>query len=193
MPPNRLYVDEILSVGMVKAGDNPESEVMLWKSHDDEKKPEPADVVARAQRQLEEIRKERRQWEEVDKIEARPKDTNMTSNTPATDALITSIEKQRARNRGEEVADNFDELVAKRLDAWAGRRQIENEIAGKYGSLSTPRIDQRVKIKALWWQSPDGQLIKDLLRDGTNAGQDSELIEKSLDGETAAALSRLYD
>ncbi len=30
--PNRLFVDEILSVGMVKAGDNPESEVLIYKS-----------------------------------------------------------------------------------------------------------------------------------------------------------------
>ena len=30
--PNRLFVDEILSVGMVKAGDNPDAEVVIYKS-----------------------------------------------------------------------------------------------------------------------------------------------------------------
>ena len=188
MAPNRLYIDEILSIGLVGKGDNPDSSVMLYKSRD-KKHREPTLNDYRAQ--LEEIRKDHRHWEEVDRIEARPKDTNMPSNTPATDSLIAHIEKDRARARGEKVALDFDEVVAKKLDNWAARRQIENEIAGKYGSLSTPRIDQRVKIKALWWQSPDGQLVKEKLRDGTNAGQDSELIVKSLDGETAAALNRL--
>ena len=115
----------------------------------------------------------------------------MPSNTPATDALIAHIEKDRARARGEEVADDFDEVVVKKLEAWAGRRQMENEIAGKWGSTTTPRVGQRIKIKAAWWQSPDGQLVKAKLRDKTSAGQDSELIMKSLDGETAAAIARL--
>jgi hypothetical protein len=190
MARNRLFVDEILSIGMVAAGDNPDAEVLLFKARDFDKEPrEP--TLNDYRRQLEEIRKDHRHWEEVDRIEHRQKDTNMPSKTPATDALIAHIEKDRARAQGEEVADDFDEMVAKKLEAWAGRRQIENEIAGKYGSLSTPRIDQRVKIKALWWQSPDGQLVKDKLRDKTSAGQDGELIVKSLDGETAAALSRL--
>ncbi len=30
--PNRLFVDEILSVGMVKAGDNPDAEVVIYES-----------------------------------------------------------------------------------------------------------------------------------------------------------------
>jgi len=191
MARNRLFVDEIVSVGLVAAGDNEPAEVVLFKSRDfDKKRREP--TLSDYRDQLEDIKKERQHDQEVDKSEHRRKD-NMPSNTPATDALITSIEKNRARDRGEEVADNFDELVAKRLESWAARRQIENEIAGKYGSLSTPRVDQRVKIRNLWWASPDGQLIKGLLRDGANAGKDGELIVKSLDGETAAALSRLYD
>jgi len=187
--PNRLFVDEILSVGLVNAGDNPDAEVVLFKSREDEERREPTLDDYRAQ--LEEIEKERQHQQNVDRIEARPKDSNMPSNTPATDALIAHIEKDRARAQGEEVADDFDETVAKKLDAWAGRRQIENEIAGKWGSTTTPRVGQRIKIKALWWQSPDGQLVKAKLRDKTSAGQDSELIMKSLDGETAAALSRL--
>lgn len=31
--PNRLFVDELVSVGMVAAGDNPEAEVLIYKSH----------------------------------------------------------------------------------------------------------------------------------------------------------------
>jgi len=184
MAPNRLWVDEILSIGLVAAGDNPDAEVLIYKSRNGERR-EPS--LADYRRQLEEIAKDHRHWEEVDRIEARPKDTNMPSKTPATDALIAHIEKNRARARGEEVAADLDETIKKKLENWAGRVQIRNEIKGKYGSLSTPRADQRVKIKALWWQSPDGALVKELLRDGTNAGQDGELILESLDGETAAA------
>lgn len=156
---------------------------------EDEERREP--TLADYRQQLAEIEKDRQHDQEVDKIEARPKDTNMPSKTPATDALIAHIEKDRARAQGEEVPDDLDETIKKKLESWAGRVQIRNEIKGKYGSLSTPRLDQRIKIKALWWQSPDGQLVKELLRDSTSAGQDSELILKSLDGETAAALSRL--
>jgi len=187
---NRLFVDEILSIGLVGKGDNEPAEVVLFKSRDFEKKHrEP--TLDDYRNQLEEISKERRHDQEVDRIAARPKDTNMKSNTPVTDGLIAKIQRDRDRDQGLEVEPSFDEMVAKKLDSWAGRVQIRNEIKGKYGSLSTPRVDQRIKIKALWWQSPDGQLIKEKLRDGTNAGQDSELIIKSLDGETAAALSRL--
>jgi len=189
MPPNRLFVDEILSIGLVGQGDNPESEVLLWKSREDRREPSLNDH----RRQLEQISKDRRHDQEVDRIGNRPKDNKMPSNTPVTDRLIESIEKNRARDRGEEVPDSFDEMVDKKLESWAARAQIRNEIAGKYGSLSTPRVDQRVKIRALWWQSPDGKLVKEKLRDGTNAGQESELIMKSLDGETAAALNRLDD
>jgi len=171
VPPNRLFVDEILSIGLVGKGDNPESSVVIYKSRDfDKKHREPS--LADYRRQIETITKERQHDQEVDRIEARPKDTNMPSNTPITDNLIVSIKKDQARAQGLEVVDNLDEMVKKKLESWAGRVQIRNEIKGKYGSLSTPRVDQRIKIKALWWASPDGQLVKELLRDQTSAGQD---------------------
>ena len=184
--PNRLFVDEILSVGLVNAGDNPDAEVVLFKSREDKKHREPSLNDYRAQ--LEEIEKERQHDQEVDRIENRPKDTNMPSNTPATDALIAHIEKDRARARGEEVADDFDEMVSKKLDAWAGRKQTDNMIAGKWGSMSTPRVDQKLKIKNLWWASPDGKAVKELLRE-QGAG-DPELILKS-HSEASAAIARL--
>jgi len=190
MPRNRLFVDEILSIGLVAKGDNEPAQVVLYKSRDTDKKHREPTLVDYL-RQVEEIKKERHDQQKVDKIQARRKDNNMPSTTPVTDRLIASIEKNRARERGETVADSFNEMVDKKLESWAARAQIRNEIAGKYGSLSTPRVDQRLKIRNLWWQSPDGQLVKEKLRDGTYAGQDSELIVKSLDGETAAALRRL--
>jgi len=190
MARNRLFVDEIVSVGLVAAGDNEPAEVVLFKSRDLDKEPQP--TLSDYRNQLEEIRKERRDDQEVDRIENRPKDTNMPSNTPATDALITNIEKQRARDRGEEVSDNLDDLVKKKLDAWAGRRQIENEMGGKWGAMSTPRPEQRVKLRNAWWQSPDGIAVKELLRE-QGAG-DAEVILKSVEkshSEAHAAIARL--
>jgi len=191
MPVSRLFVDEILSVGLVAAGDNPESEVVLFKSRDlDKKRREP--TLDDYRNQLEEIKKERRRDREVDRIGNRPKDTNMPSTTPVTDRLIASIEKNGAREQGEEVTDNLDEMLKKKLDNWAARRQIENEIAGKYGSLSTPRVDQRVKIRNLWWSSPDGLAVKELLREQGSA--DAETIMKSVEksqSEARSAIGRL--
>jgi len=186
---SRLWVDQILSIGLVGKGDNPESTVMLWKSRDEEK-PEP--TLSDYRNQLEEIKKERRHEQEVDRIEARPKDTNMPTNTPVTDRLIESIEKNRAREQGEEVADNLDEMVKKKLDVWAGRKQTENMIAGKWGSMSTPRVDQKLKIKNLWWQSPDGVAVKELLRE--QGSGDAETIMKSVEksqSEARSAINRL--
>jgi len=184
---NRLWVDEIVSVGLVAAADNPESTVMLYKSRNfDKKGREP--TLDDYRNQLEDIKKERRHEQEVDRIGNRPKDNNMASNTPVTDRLIESIEKNRAREQGEEVADNLDEMVKKKLDVWAGRRQIENEMGGKWGAMSTPRPEQRVKLRAAWWQSPDGIAVKELLRE-QGAG-DPELILKS-QAEARSAINRL--
>jgi len=187
MARNRLFVESILSIGLVAQGDNEPAEVLLFKSRDfDKKHREP--TLSDYRRQLAEIRKDRQHQQEVDKADTRRKDTNMPSNTPATDALIAHIEKDRARARGEEVADDLDETIKKKLESWAGRVQIRNEIKGKYGSLSTPRVDQRIKIKALWWASPDGKAVKELLRE-QGAG-DPELILKS-HSEASAAIVRL--
>jgi len=116
----------------------------------------------------------------------------MPSTTPVTDRLIESIEKNRAREQGEEVADNLDEMVKKKLDGWAGRKQTENMIAGKWGSMSTPRGDQKLKIKNLWWQSPDGIAVKELLRE--QGSGDAETIMKSVEksqSEARSAINRL--
>lgn len=44
---NRLYVDELVSVGMVNAGDNPGSEVVIYKSRDNTPTPEPVVSITR--------------------------------------------------------------------------------------------------------------------------------------------------
>ena len=44
---NRLFVDEILSVGLVAAGDNPDAEVVIYKSRDFDKHALPGSIDAR--------------------------------------------------------------------------------------------------------------------------------------------------
>ena len=39
MAPNRLFVDEILSIGLVAAGNNPESSVVIYKSREERREP----------------------------------------------------------------------------------------------------------------------------------------------------------
>jgi len=60
---------------------------------------------------------------------------------------------------------NLNELVKAKLDLYARREQFEGEIAGRYGFLSTPREQMVTKIKAKWWDTPDGQAVKDLVRE----------------------------
>ena len=58
MARNRLFVDEILSIGLVAKGDNEPAEVVLFKSRDfDQKRREP--TLSDYRNQLEEIRKDR--------------------------------------------------------------------------------------------------------------------------------------
>jgi len=116
----------------------------------------------------------------------------MPSTTPATDQLIAKIQRDRDRAQGLEVEPSLDEMVEKKLDSWAGRRQTENMIAGKWGSMSTPRGDQKLKIKALYWQSPDGKAVKELPRE--QGSGDAEAILKSVEkshSEAHAAIARL--
>jgi len=123
--------------------------VLLFKSRGDEKERSLSDYRA----QLEDIKKERLRDQEVDKSEHRVRDTNMKSTTPATDGLIAKIQRDRDRDQGLEVEPSLDEMVKAKLDSWAARRQIENEMGGKWGAMSTPRPEQRVKLRNAWWAS----------------------------------------
>jgi len=188
MARNRLFVEELVSIGLVAAGDNPDAEVVLYKSRDFDKKRRES-TLSDYRNQLEEIAKDHQHWEEIDRIEARPKDNKMPSNTPVTDSLIAKMQRDRDRDQGLEVEPSLDELVKAKLDNWAGRKQTENMIAGKWGSMSTPRGDQKIKIKNAWWAGPDGIAVKELLRE-QGAATDSELILKS-HSEARAAIGRL--
>jgi len=84
----------------------------------------------------------------------------------------------------------LNEWVVDKLDAYARRAQFEGEIAGKYGYLSTPRQEMIIKIKAKWWDTPDGQAVKDLVRERGGDPADPTTIAKS-HSEAYAAIGRL--
>lgn len=47
--PNRLFVDELVSVGMVPSGDNPEATVLIYKSHDPQDEVEGSRMISSAE------------------------------------------------------------------------------------------------------------------------------------------------
>jgi len=89
-----------------------------------------------------------------------------------------------------ETPQELNELVKAKLDAFARKQQFEGEIAGKYGYLSTPREEMITKIKSKWWDTPDGQAVRDLVRERGGDPADLSMIQKS-HGQAFAAIGRL--
>ena len=89
---------------------------------------------------------------------------------------------------------DINELVVAKLDAFARRSQFEGEMRGAHGHESTPREQMVTKLKARWWDTPDGKAVKDLLRERTRerSSPTSDLtdIAKS-HSEAYAAIGRL--
>ena len=89
-----------------------------------------------------------------------------------------------------ETPENLNQLVIAKLDGYARKQQFEGEIAGRYGYLSTPREEMIVKIRAKWWGTPDGQAVKDLVRERGGDPADLTTIQKS-HSEAFGAIGRL--
>jgi len=85
----------------------------------------------------------------------------------------------------------LNEMVTEKLDAYATREQFEGEIKGRYGFLSTPRQEMIIKIRSKWWDTADGQAVKELLRErGGDPADDLSMIAKS-HSAAFAAIGRL--
>ena len=89
-----------------------------------------------------------------------------------------------------ETPQNLNQLVIAKLDAYARREQFEGEIHGKYGYLSTPREQMVTRIRAGWWDTPDGLAVKDLVRERGGDPADLTTIQKS-HTDAYAAIGRL--
>jgi len=170
--PNRLFVTSLKSIGLVAAGDNPESEVVIFKARNNETSTE---RFARLNRSLADLNLR------IDRL--KKERANRRSR-----GLATIPERKPMTD---EETPQLNEWVVDKLDAYARRQQYEGEIAGKYGFLSTPREEMVVKIRAKWWATPDGLAVKDLVRErGGDPADDLTTIEKS-HSEAFAAIGRL--
>jgi len=169
---NRLFVNEILSIGLVGKSDNPDSEVLLWKSRNETG----AERLARLHQSLADLN------QRIDRLNK--KRANRRSHR------LANIERNPMTMTEKETPQDLNEWVVDKLDAYARRQQYEGEIAGRYGYLSTPREEMIIKIRAKWWQTPDGQAVKDLVRERGGDPADLTTIAKS-HSEAYAAIGRL--
>lgn len=171
---NRLFVDEILSIGLVHKGDNPDSEVLIYKSRNETG----AERLARLNRSLADLN------QRIDRL-IKKRENRRSSR------LANIPEERNSMTMTDKEPQELNELVISKLDAYARREQFEGEIAGRYGYLSTPREQMVIKIRAKWWDTPDGQAVKDLLRErGRDPSDDLTTIQKS-HSEAHAAIGRL--
>jgi len=192
---NRLFVTSLKSIGLVSEGDNPESDVVIWKSHSEREiaglltttsNTETVDQriasmnqrLARFKQSLADLN------QRIDRLKKKRKNLRPSRLATIPDERnnpMTTIDKETPLN----------ELVKAKLDAYARRAQFQGEIAGKYGYLSTPREEMVTKIKSKFWDTPDGEAVKDLLRErGGDPADDLSTIAKS-HSEAYAAIGRL--
>ncbi len=170
---NRLFVDEILSIGLVDKADNPESEVLIFKARRNTETG--AERLARLNQSLADLN------QRIDRLNKKRENrrssrlANIPERNPMTD---------------KETPQDLNGLAIAKLDAFARRAQFEGEIAGKYGYLSTPREQMVVKIRSKWWDTPDGQAVKALVRERGGDPADLSTIQKS-HSAAYAAIGRL--
>jgi len=185
--PNRLFVNEILSIGLVGKGDNPESEVLIWKSHIDTD-PRAKAVVARWDETVAEWRaRNKRRLAAASDVLA---DLNKRIENVRSTRLANIPERNNPMMTEKETPQELNELVKAKLDVFARKQQFEGEIAGRYGFLSTPREEMITKIKSKWWDTPDGLAVRDLVRERGGDPADLSMIQKS-HGQAFAAIGRL--
>ena len=172
---NRLFVQKIVSIGLVNKGDNELAEVVIFKARNTETVTE---WSAHTNRRLADVRKT---LEDLNKRIENQRPSRLATIPERTNPM-TMTEK--------ETPQDLNGLVIAKLDAYARREQFEGEIAGRYGYLSTPREEMVTKIRAKWWATPDGQAVKDLVRERGGDPADLTTIQKD-HSEAYAAIGRL--
>jgi len=193
--PNRLFVTSLKSIGLVVAGDNPDAEVVIWKSHIDTD-PRAKAVVARWDETVAEWRaRNKRRLADVSKklddLNRRIARLTKKRENRRSTSLANIADERNNPMMTEKETPQLNELVKAKLTAYAVKTQFEGEIQGRYGFLSTPRQEMITKIKAKWWDTPDGQAVRDLVRErGGDPADDLTTIAKS-HSEAYAAIGRL--
>ena len=203
---NRLFVTSLKSIGLVNNPDNPESDVVIWKSHTEREVAdrlsgpilgEPgsshtstatsttATVDQRLASMNQRLARMNRSLADLNRRIARLKEKRKERL-----ARLANIPKERNPMTEKETPQELNELVIAKLDAYARKSQFEGEMKGAWGHESTPREAMVTKIRARWWDTPDGQAVKDLLRERGGDPADLTTIQKS-HREAYAAIARL--
>ncbi len=206
---NRLFVTSLKSIGLVHEGDNPNSEVLLWKSHE-QRTPDAASLDRRiaAANQLFGPSTDNTETPNTETLDLDQRIARLTRSLKDLNQRIARLkEKRKVRLANlanipknernpmieKETPQDIDELVMAKLDSFARRSQFEGEMKGAWGHESTPREAMVTKIKARWWETPDGRAVKDLLRErARERSRPASLvaIQKS-HSEAYAAIGRL--
>jgi len=190
---NRLFVTSLKSIGLVSEGDNPDADVVIWKSHGER---EVADLLTagsntetvdqRIASMNQRLARMNRSLADLNRRIARLKEKRKERL-----ARLANIPKERnPMTMTDKEPQELNELVVDKLDAYARKQQFEGEIAGRYGYLSTPRQEMIIKIKSKWWDTKDGQAVRDLVRERGGDPADLSVIAKS-HSEAYAAIGRL--
>jgi len=204
---NRLFVTSLKSIGLVEEGDNPNSEVVLWKSHGEREVAdrlsgpilgEPGSshtstatsTTATVDQRLASMNQRlARMNRSLADLNLRIR--NLKEKRKRRLAALATIPKERKPNMTDKEPQQLNEMVVDKLTAYATREQYEGEIAGRYGYLSTPRQEMIIKIRSKWWDTPGGQAVRDLLRErGGDSAADLTTIQKS-HSEAYAAIAQL--
>ena len=206
---NRLFFTSLKSIGLVHEGDNPNSEVLLWKSHE-QRTPDAASLDRRiaAANQLFGPSTDNTETPNTETLDLDQRIARLTRSLKDLNQRIARLkEKRKVRLANlanipknernpmieKETPQDIDELVMAKLDSFARRSQFEGEMKGAWGHESTPREAMVTKIKARWWETPDGRAVKDLLRErARERSRPASLvaIQKS-HSEAYAAIGRL--
>jgi len=215
---NRLFVTSLKSIGLVHEGDNPDADVVIWKAHGERERTDL--ITQRANIETSNTTDLDRRIAAANQLFGPNTDNTATPNTRTLDQRIERLTrnladlnrriarlKQKRKERLARLAtippkernpmtmtdkepQNLNELVIDKLDAYARKQQFEGEMKGAWGHESTPREQMVTKIRARWWDTPDGKAVKDLLRERGGDPGDLTTIQKS-HSEAYAAIARL--
>jgi len=188
---NRLFVTSLKSIGLVSEGDNPDADVVIWKSHSER---EVADLLTAGSNTVDQrIASMNQRLARMNRslADLNQRIRNLKEKRKERLARLANIPKERnPMTMTDKEPQELNEMVVEKLDAYARKAQFQGEIAGKYGYLSTPREQMVTKIRAKWWDTPDGLAVKDLLRERGGDPADLTTIQKS-HSEAYAAIGRL--
>jgi len=205
---NRLFVTTLKSIGLVHAGDNPESEVVIYKSHTSREISdrlsgpilgEPgsshtstatsttATVTERIASMDRRIASMKRLLAEMNQriLDLKKKRENQR---PTALATIPKERKQPMTDNTE--PQSLHAFARDQLDKWARKSQFEGEMKGAWGHESTPREEMVLRIKNGWHATPGGKAVAELVRKQGKEPVDLTKIQKS-HSEAYAALALL--